>query len=71
MHPNERDDAMRRDAREGKATFVVRLVTTTTYRVWAEDSAKAEDAAYWQRSSGRPAPDVEPLGTTSRWEVGA
>lgn len=56
-------DAMRAAARAGKPSFIVRVVSEARYRVWADDSAKAEDTVYWRRSSQREYPDVEDLGT--------
>jgi hypothetical protein len=61
-----RDAAIELQAREGKRSFIVTVVQEKKFRVWASDSAKAEDEVYWMRSSGRPFPAVEPLGTSER-----
>lgn len=55
-------EAMRRASRAGKRSFIVRVITEERFRVWADDSVKAEDAVYWTRSSGRPSPEVDELG---------
>lgn len=64
--PSLSDSELERRAREGKREFIVEVVDTTTYRAWATDAAKAEDAVYWRRSSGRPTPDVEDVSASTR-----
>jgi hypothetical protein len=55
------NEVIRRQAREGKKIYIVRVIHTDKYRVWADSPTSAEDAVYWRRSSGLLYPEVDDL----------